>query len=905
MAKVVVVESPAKAGTIEKYLGKDYTVLASYGHVRDLPPKDGSVKPDDNFSMLWELSGKGKRQVDAIAKATRQADTLILATDPDREGEAISWHVLEVLQQKKAIKANTKVERVVFNEITKTAVTKAMANPRGIEHALVEAYLARRALDYLVGFTLSPVLWRKLPGSKSAGRVQSVALRLICEREAEIEAFKPQEYWSLESTLRTDKQEAVIANLSLWQDKKITRLSIGSETEAKAAESDIKTAHPYTVQSIEKKAVKRNPAPPFITSTLQQEASRKLGFSVTRTMQTAQRLYEGTSMGGETVGLITYMRTDGTNISNEALGSIRGLIGQQYGDKYLPEKARIYKTKAKNAQEAHEAIRPTDIKRRPEQVRGLLNDDQYRLYELIWKRTVACQMESAVLDQVAVDLVGSVSGLKLRATGSTIAFDGFYRVYREGRDDVPDTAQNSDERLLPPLKEGQTLHLENVDTQQHFTKPPPRFTEASLVKEMEALGIGRPSTYASIIRILQERNYVRMDSRRFVPEDRGRLVTAFLRHFFSRYLEYDFTAKLEEQLDDITGNRMNFKEFLSQFWKPFLEQVQGTKDLTITEVLDTLNADLAHHFFPQTEGQTLEEARTCPACNEGQLGLKLGRFGAFLGCSNYPECKYTKQLDELKQDEAEGDSVSGDSEQLKTLQNEGQVELGTVEKTGYSVLLCKGPYGHYVQLGTTEQVEADSPPPPLTKAGKPKKTGRPKPRRASLPPGSKPADMTYEKALDLLAFPKELGQHPQTGEGISVGLGRFGPYIKVDDTFVSLKKDDDPYTITLDRAVELFESSGKRKIQVGTYKKKSIAIQKGRFGYFILYGKEKISLPKGTDPEAVTEEQAIERIEARLAAESDSKTASKSKAKSTKGKTTATKKKSTATKKKTTKTKTK
>ena len=836
MTNVVVVESPAKAKTINKYLGPGYKVLASYGHVRDLPSKDGSVRPDSDFEMDWEVDAKARKHLKEIAKAVKGADHLYLATDPDREGEAISWHVREVLEADNALQG-VDVKRVVFNEITKTAILEAFNHPRELDSELIDAYLARRALDYLVGFTLSPVLWRKLPGSKSAGRVQSVALRLICERETDIENFEPREYWSVEGVFKTPKGDTVNAKLTHLEGKKIAKMDIAGEDQAQAAVQAARVRG-FAVLSVEKKQARRHPAPPFTTSTLQQEASRKLRMTAKRTMQVAQRLYEGISIGGETVGLITYMRTDGVQMAGEAIGASRALIGQDYGDKYVPEKPRAYKSKAKNAQEAHEAIRPTDFFRRPRDVEAHLDDDQKRLYQLIWNRTVASQMESAVLDQVAADIGADDGQLTFRATGSTVVFDGFYKIYREGQDDSENG--NGDGRL-PPLEQGQAMERIAVTPEQHFTQPPPRFTEASLVKRLEELGIGRPSTYASIISVLQDRNYVTLDKRRFEPVDRGRLVTAFLDSFFTRYVEYDFTADLEEKLDDISGGRINWKEVLREFWDPFHNAVSETMNLRVSEVLDKLDEILGPHFF--RTGDDGADPRKCPSCEEGRLNLKLGKFGAFIGCNNYPDCRFTRPLEVI--------NGNGNGEEM--LAATGPKELGPDPETGDMVTLRKGPYGFYVQLGE-ETVD-----------GKKKI----KPKRSSIPKDMDPAGVDLEKALGLLSLPRDIGIDDQTGDMITAGLGRFGPFIKVGGTYVSLKGEDDVLTIGLNRAVHLLADAPRKAPpkELGPHPddKKPVVQKTGRWGPFVQHGKLMATLPKGLDPDTVTLEKAIELLAAKAA----------------------------------------
>ncbi len=849
---VVVVESPAKARTINKYLGSDYKVVASFGHVRDLEAKDGAVLPDEDFAMSWRVDDKSRKHIAEIRRALKGSDTLYLATDPDREGEAISWHVLQVLGGNGALK-NIDVKRVVFNEITRRAVTEAMKHPRDINAELVDAYLARRALDYLVGFTLSPVLWRKLPGARSAGRVQSVALRLICEREAEIEAFKSDEYWTIDASLTTPAGEPFQARLTHLDGRKLERLDIADEAAARAAVAAVE-ARDYRIASVERKQVRRNPYPPFTTSTLQQEASRKLRLGTSRTMQIAQRLYEGVEIDGETVGLITYMRTDSVTLSGEAIAASRRLIEKDYGKDYLPASPRVYKTKAKNAQEAHEAIRPTDLFRRPAQVRRALDADQFRLYELIWKRTVAAEMESALLDQVAADIASPDGQVVLRANGSVIAFDGFLKLYREDRDDEANGDAENGDRRLPPMAEGERPDLKEVTSEQHFTQPPPRFTEASLVKKLEELGIGRPSTYASILRLLQDREYVRLEKRRFLPDDRGRLVTAFLASFFPRYVEYGFTAEMEEKLDDVSGGRVDWKALLRDFWRDFSAAVDGAKDVTFSQVIDMLDEHLGPHFFPPKDDAGEAAARACPSCGDGRLSIKVGRFGAFIGCSNYPDCRYTRQLG-LEGGDAE---TAAEAEEGATLPR----VLGSDPETGKEVSLRKGPYGVYVQLGEAEEA-------PDNGSGKKRKSA-PKPPRASLPRGMPPGEVDLEKALALLALPREVGANPNTGETISAGIGRFGPYVRQGNTYVSLRGDDDVLTIGLNRAIELIETAREKKPparELGPHPKdgKPVSVGRGRFGPYVRHSKVFASLPKGASMDAVTLDEAIALIDAKAA----------------------------------------
>ncbi len=824
MPDVVVVESPAKAKTINKYLGDKYTVLASFGHVRDLPPKDGSVRPEQDFAMDWESDDRGNRQVAAIAKALKGAHTLYLATDPDREGEAISWHVRAMLEEKRALKG-VRVERITFNEITRSAIQAAIAHPRDLDQPLIEAYLARRALDYLVGFTLSPVLWRKLPGSRSAGRVQSVALRLICEREAEIEIFRPREYWTIEALFTTPAGAPFTARLTHLDGKRLDQFDLNTEALAMRARAAVE-ADQFTVGSVERRRVKRNPPPPFTTSTLQQESSRKIGFGAQATMRLAQQLYEGVELGGDTVGLITYMRTDGVQMAGEAVSAIRGHVHEVYGRDYLPVAPREYSSRAKNAQEAHEAIRPTDVARTPESVAHALNPDQRRLYELVWKRAVASQMQSAELDQVSVEVTNG-RGLKLRATGSIVAFDGFLKLYREDQDDEAPGAEAEESRMLPPMAERDPLKRGDVAANQHFTQPPPRYSEASLVKKMEELGIGRPSTYASILSVLQDRNYVRLDKKRFIPEDRGRLVTAFLTSFFERYVDTGFTANLEEKLDDISDGRADWRQVMHAFWEEFSRTVDQTKDLKISDVINALDHDLGEHFFPQSENGS--DPRACPACHAGRLGLKLGRYGSFIGCSNYPNCQYTRRL-----------AIGAGEESGETLK-EGMRVLGPHPETGDEVTVRRGPYGLYVQQG---------------EPGEDKKQ---KPRRTSLPRGIEGETITLDQAIGLLSLPRPIGIHPETREPIEVGIGRFGPYVRMGAVFGSLDRDDDVLSVGINRAVDVLAKKLASVRNLGPHPKDAelVTVRKGRFGPYVQHAKTVANLPRDLAMDDVTLDAAL------------------------------------------------
>lgn len=828
----VVVESPAKAKTINKYLGNDYTVIASFGHVRDLPSKDGSVEPDNDFHMHYQVDDDAKRHITAIAGAVKKSDILYLATDPDREGEAISWHIVEALIEKKALPKNIEVKRIVFHEITKKAITEAIEHPRDVDMDLVNAQQARRALDYLVGFNLSPVLWRKLPGAKSAGRVQSVALRLICERDEEIEKFIAQEYWDISTALRTEKNESFSARLTHWEGAKLEKFSIVNETEAKKISALLENKK-VTVATVKPKQMRRNPYPPFMTSTLQMDASRKLGFSAKKTMQLAQKLYEGIDIGGETTGLITYMRTDGVTMATEAIMAVREYISKNHGANYLPSSPRMYQSKAKNAQEAHEAIRPTNVSRSPDSLANYLEKDMLRLYDLIWKRTVACQMEPAVYDQVVAEISVPEHRATLRANGSVLKFDGFLALYREGLDD--DQQDEEENRRLPMLAPQQKLDVTEVSPEQHFTEPLPRFTEASLVKKLEELGIGRPSTYASIISVLQERGYVKLEKKRFIAEMRGRLVNAFLVTFFQRYVEYDFTANLEAQLDEISDGKMDWKQVLRDFWQPFIGKIDESKTLTQKGIIEELDHLLAPIIFGKQD--VTPEDRKCPTCGVGELHLRTGKFGAFLGCSNYPDCNYTRQIDVEANSESGGDNTPQEFPKL----------LGTDPKTGLDITMKKGPYGVYVELAET-----------------------PKPKRASLPKGVSPADMTLERALSLLALPREVGIHPESQKKITAGLGRFGPYILHDAQYISLKGDDDVLTIGMNRAVDLIaENKDKKKASapvrvVGQHEDgKDIGIYEGKYGAYVKHGKINATLPKGTSIEELTLEQALELLVAK------------------------------------------
>jgi len=822
---VVVVESPAKAKTINRYLGPGFTVLASYGHVRDLPPKDGSVRPDDDFAMDWEIDGKSAKRLADIASALKGADRLILATDPDREGEAISWHVLEDLKRRRALKG-ANVERVVFNAITRAAVNAAMKAPRDIDMELVEAYLARRALDYLVGFTLSPVLWRKLPGARSAGRVQSVALRLVVDREIEIEAFRSQEYWTVAAEAAAGG-DPFTARLTKHQGRRLGKFDLPDEEAATAARAAVEGGT-FRVTAVEKKPATRSPPPPFTTSTLQQEAARKLGFSAQRTMQAAQKLYEGMEIDGETVGLITYMRTDGVQSAPEALEEARRVIGALYGPDFVPQSARHYKVKAKNAQEAHEAIRPTSLERNPGRLR--LGGDLGRLYELIWKRMIASQMEAARIERTTIDLDSVDGATALRASGQVVLFAGYLAAYEEGRDDDGDEEGGR----LPQVAVGAVARIISATADQHFTEPPPRYSEASLVKKMEELGIGRPSTYASILSVLRDRNYVRMEKNRFVPEDAGRLVTAFLEQFFARYVEYDFTADLEEKLDLVSAGDLNWKALLSEFWKDFRIAVSEIGELRMSQVLEALNEALGPHIFPDKGDGG--DPRACPTCGSGRLALKTGRYGAFVGCSNYPECRYTRPI-----------AGGAAEEQAETADR----ELGIEPATGAKVWLKSGRFGPYVEAASE------------------------KPRRASLPKDWPPAAMDLEKALRLLRLPREVGPHPEGGAVILASIGRYGPYLQHSGAYANLGSTDEVFEIGLNRAVALLAEkragAGKGRGASTTLRElgdhpqtgKPVRLLSGRYGPYVKHESVNANLARGADPQTLTLDAAVALLAAR------------------------------------------
>ena len=823
--KLVIVESPAKAQTINKYLGSDYKVIASVGHIRDLPSKDGAVLPDDNFKMSWEMHKDKEKVVKEIIGELKSADSLILATDPDREGEAISWHLKEILNSKKTIMQKP-VERVVFNEITKNAVLDAMKKPREINTELVEAYLARRALDHLIGFSISPILWRKLPGSKSAGRVQSVALKLICEREIEIEKFNIEEYWSISSIFSKNNNENFSAKLFVLDSKKLAKMDLKSEDDANEALDKIRKSS-FNISKIETKRVKRNPLAPFTTSTLQQEASNKLGFGASRTMRIAQKLYEGINIGSETTGLITYMRTDGVQLSSQAIDELRNEITNRHGKDYIPQTPRVYKSKAANAQEAHEAIRPTSISRDPENMSQYLDNEQLKLYELIWKRTISSQMQSAELDETAADISNKDMSIIFRANGSQVYFPGFF-VYRDREDD----------KILPKLVENEDVDLEKTDGEQHFTQPPPRFTDASLIKKMEELGIGRPSTYASILQVLINRSYVEKEKGKHIPQERGRILTAFLNNFFGQYIEYDFTADLEKKLDKVSDGKLNYKKLLEEFWDGFKPHLNKMSELERDKILEALENELSDLFFPKEDlTKNGEPNKKCPTCSNGKLGLELGKYGAFIGCSNYPECKFTKQI-ASNQNKEENDANS-------TFMPNDDGILGIDPESGLNAIIKKGPYGIYLQLGDEK-----------------------KPKRTSIPKLVEAKGIDLQKALAFLSLPRLIGKHPETGQDISAGIGRYGPYLKYDINFISIPADETVINIGLNHAVVLIgENSEKLGKVLGDHPDGNgkVLAKSGRFGPYVEYNKIRATLPKSISLEEISLDQAIELIIAKAA----------------------------------------
>jgi len=864
---VVIVESPAKAKTINAYLGGNYKVLASFGHVRDLPAKDGSVRPDEDFAMTWDVDGASAKRLGEIAKAVKAADGVILATDPDREGEAISWHVLDVLQQKKLLKGKS-VNRVVFNAITKKSILEAMAQPRQIDAALVDAYLARRALDYLFGFTLSPVLWRKLPGARSAGRVQSVALRLVCDREGEIERFIHEEYWSIAASLLNSQGEAFLARLISFEGQKLGRLDIKTQDLAHQIRDMLEGAQFY-LHDIEAKPIKRNPPPPFTTSTLQQAASSRLGFSAARTMQVAQRLYEGINIGGETTGLITYMRTDGVQMVPEAITLARQAIATTFGQNYLPEKPRFYATKAKNAQEAHEAIRPTEFSRKPEDLRSFLDNDQYRLYDLIWKRAISSQMSHAQIERTTAEIKAQngdrIAGL--RASGSVIRFNGFLAAYSDQREEDKEAGKETDDdnARLPQMIKGEQFRREQpIEVGQHTTEPPPRFSEASLIKKLEELGIGRPSTYASTLATLRDRDYITIETRKLIPQAKGRVVTAFLENFFDRYVEYDFTAALEEKLDLISDGKLAWKQVLRDFWQQLTGTIEGIKDLRVTQVLDVLNEGLAAIAFPAREDGA--DPRLCPQCNEGQLSLKLGRYGAFVGCSNYPECKFTRPFGAESETQTQGINA-----QEPTL-------LGQDRQTGEDITLRSGRFGPYVQRGEGKAA-----------------------KRASLPKGWSPDSISFERAISLLDLPREIGTHPETGKIITASIGRYGPYLAHDSRYANLETVEDVFDIGINRAVSILAEKaaqgGRSRATPAALSTLgehpdggTITLRDGRYGPYVNWGKINATLPKGVEPTTLGLEEALRLIAAKTEKGGKVKTTRKATSQKTTAKKAATKK---------------
>ena len=838
---LVVVESPAKAKTINKYLGKNYKVLASYGHIRDLPSKNGSVNPEKNFEMQWELDSFSKKYLKEITDAAKESEKIILATDPDREGEAIAWHVKKVLEDKKLLKGR-KLERVVFNEITKNAVLNGINNPRQIEDTLVNAYLARRALDYLVGFNISPILWTKLPGSKSAGRVQSVALKLITEREHEIESFKPEEYWSININFQDSSKNIISSKISIFENDKVERFTFKRKESVNKASEIIKKKN-YSIKDVINKVYKRNPLAPFTTSTLQQTASGKYGFGASRTMQIAQKLYQGIDIDGETVGLITYMRTDGTNISKEAELDFRKFIKNDYGEKYLPQTPNSYSgKKAKNAQEAHEAIRPTNIKKKPNDLKKYLSSDQVKLYDLIWSRALSSQMKPAEFDRSSIQITSSDNSVSFNASGSVMKFDGYLKVYT-----MPVTDEDT-KNILPEVKIGDSVSIDEIIDEQHFTNPPPRFSEASLVKKLEELGIGRPSTYASIISVLSNRNYVDLLNKRFHPTDRGKLLSAFLEKLFAKYVDYNFTANLEDQLDDITSGKTNYIKVLEDFWKDFYSNVGSVKEIRTREVLDMLNESLGDLVFEKDKDDQID--RNCKACENGTLSLKNSfRGGAFIGCSNYPDCKFTRPLSKVK---------------ASQMVNLSEPKLIGQNSDGKDIFLKNGRFGPYLQYETEIKNED------VSKKKKKKKENE-NIKNVSIPKSLNIEEIDLEKAKYLCSLPKILGKHPELNEDITVNVGRFGPYLKCSNKSARLESIEDLFTIGLNRAISLITEAKPGRISSSEIKNlgnhpednKPVRVMKGQYGPYIKYKSINATIPEDKDPSELTMEEGLILIEKR------------------------------------------
>jgi len=839
---LVIVESPAKAKTINKYLGKDYKVLASYGHIRDLPSKNGSVDPENNFQMLWEIDDFSKKYLKEITDTAADSNKIILATDPDREGEAIAWHVKEVLNEKKLLK-DKKVERVVFNEITKKAVTKGIENPRDIEPQLVDAYMARRALDYLVGFNISPILWTKLPGSKSAGRVQSVALRLISEREHEIEQFLPKEYWTIGLNFTNKENKSIPSKLIIYDGSKVEKFSFPNNEIVNKVTKTISNKE-YFVSEVKSQVFKRNPLAPFTTSTLQQVASGKCGFGASRTMQIAQKLYQGVDIEGESVGLITYMRTDGTQISEEAITTFRDYIGTNFGKNYLPEKQNNYSgKKAKNAQEAHEAIRPTDIRRIPSAIKKYVNSDQFKLYELIWNRALSSQMQSAEFDRKTIIISSNDKKISFRASGSVLKFDGFLKLYEDLESD------DEENKVIPEVNNNEKVKIDKIIDEQHFTEPPPRYSEASLVKKLEELGIGRPSTYASIISVLSTRNYVDLLNKRFHPTDRGKLLAAFLEKLFTKYVDYNFTADLENQLDEITSGKVNWKGVLEKFWKDFNENVKSVKEKRTREVLDLLNESLGELIFNTTKDGKID--RKCQLCNTGLLSLKNSfRGGAFIGCSNYPDCKFTRPLSKSKA--AEQNALPEPK------------SLG-LNDNGKEIVLKSGRFGPYLQYELSEDESVNK------KRKSKKKIEEKNLKNVSIPKGISLDSVDLERAKFLCSLPKVIGKHPDNGNDISLNSGRFGPYLKCENKSARIETAEDIFTIGLNRAVTMIAEAKPGRISSSEIKhlgehpddKKPVRVMKGKFGPYIKYKSLNATIPEEKDPMDITMDDALILIEKR------------------------------------------